>query len=288
MQRLLVYQALWGMEQLEGVDLEHRLEAAIERIFTAGFEGIGVSLLNEQRAVQAARAAHDRNGSVEAIGFVRNADDLAVMIDRALRIGAHHLNVQIMPRLDTLSDAVALFTQFAAQTAKFSLPVNYETHRGRLTNDLLFVTRLLDELPDLRLTGDLSHYVVAHEMPLPVPPAELARITKVIDHCWGFHGRVSGSHQVQVALSAPQHAGWLQQFSAWWREGFTSWRLRADADAHLSFMAELGPPHYAITDARGRELSDRWAEALQLKQLARDLWAETASATQANSHNSVS
>jgi hypothetical protein len=39
-------------------------------------------------------------------------------------------------------------------------------------------------------------------------------------------------------------------------------------------MAELGPPHYAITTPDGAELSDRWQEALLLKDWARSLWAQ--------------
>jgi hypothetical protein len=40
------------------------------------------------------------------------------------------------------------------------------------------------------------------------------------------------------------------------------------------FLCELGPPDYAITDANGRELSDRWAEAALLAQWAREIWSE--------------
>jgi hypothetical protein len=48
-------------------------------------------------------------------------------------------------------------------------------------------------------------------------------------------------------------------------------RARAPAE-DLVFVCELGPPNYAITDARGEELSDRWEEALTLKRLAHEAW----------------
>ena len=38
-------------------------------------------------------------------------------------------------------------------------------------------------------------------------------------------------------------------------------------------MTELGPPWYAITGADGRELSDRWEEAVFLKDQVREIWA---------------
>jgi hypothetical protein len=38
------------------------------------------------------------------------------------------------------------------------------------------------------------------------------------------------------------------------------------------FLSELGPPDYAITNVDGLELSDRWSEALLLKQWAHEIW----------------
>lgn len=274
MRRLLVYQAIWGMEALAGVDLENGMEAAVDRICAAGFDGVGVSLLREPRARAVASLIRDRGKSWEATSFIRTREDFARGLDQAQELGAHHLNVQILTRPERVAEAVALFESLEAEAQRATIPVYYETHRARITNDLIFVTQVLRELPNLRLTGDLSHYAVANEMSLPVSAIELERMSHVIEQCWNFHGRIAGSHQVQIPIAAPQHAGWVQQFHAWWAQGFASWLRRAGTDADLCFMPELGPPNYAITDVHGRELSDRWSEALTLKDVARRLWSE--------------
>lgn len=278
MRRLLTYQAIWGMENLPGVDMDADMPGVLARIFAAGFDGVGVSLLRPERAELVARGVHDHGKSFEGIGFVYTAADVARYVDRAQDLGAHHLNIQIMARPDRVSDAVALLRTYEAEAAKSSIPVNYETHRGRLTNDALFTCRILDAMPELRLTGDLSHYPLVHEMPLPVPEADEARMQKVLQNCWAFHGRVPGSHQIQVSIKAPQHQGWVDQMRVWWRQGFESWIARSGPDAELTFMPELGPPNYAITGLDGKELSDRWEEALMLRQMALEIWAEVLAA----------
>lgn len=276
MQKLLVYQALWGMEGLAGVDLDRALDAELTRIFEAGFDGVGVGLTRPERATRVARRVAETGRSFEAIAFARTEDDVGRLADMAQALGAHHLTLQILTRTDRVSDAVRILQSFERRAARADIPVYYETHRGRLTNDLLFMGRVLDELPALRLAGDLSHYVVAHEMGLPVSDGDLGRVTKVLDHSWAFHGRVSNGQQVQVSIEAPQHRPWADQFRAWWRQGFESWSRRSAPDAELTFMPELGPPPYAITDATGTEISDRWAEALALADMARKLWSEIA------------
>jgi hypothetical protein len=274
MHKFHVYQAIWAMESLDNVDLENNIDGALDMIQAAGFDGVGTSLLRKERSEAVSRGARERKMPWEASAFIRTADELAKSVDRAQELGAHHLNVQIMERLDRVSDAVALLEAYGRVTEKANISVFYETHRARLTNDLLFTLRILDELPDLKLTGDLSHYPVVHEFPLPMADVDLKRMSRIIANCWAFHGRVSGSHQIQVSLQFPQHQQWVSQFKSWWKEGMTSWLSRAPQGSELTFMCELGPPNYAITNAEGRELVDRWQEALIMKEMIRGIWAD--------------
>jgi hypothetical protein len=132
--------------------------------------------------------------------------------------------------------------------------------------------QLLDRFPDLRLTADLSHYLVGREFAWPVSDENHALIHRVLDNCWGLHGRVASREQIQVQISFPHQRDWLDLFIGWWEYAMHSWRRRAPPDATLTFLCELGPKEYAMTGPDGYELSDRWAEALLLKDLVRASW----------------
>ena len=69
---------------------------------------------------------------------------------------------------------------------------------------------------------------------------------------------------------SPQY---VDLFLRWWEGGFRLWHDAAGPDDELTFVTELGPPWYAITGADGRELCDRWEEALILNDHMREIWA---------------
>jgi hypothetical protein len=103
-----------------------------------------------------------------------------------------------------------------------------------------------------------------------------AMIHRILDHSWGIHGRIASREQVQISLGFPQHQGWVELFMGWWEYAIRSWRKRAGPDAVLTFLCELGPPPYAITGPDGAELSDRWQDALRMKDMIRALWRRIA------------
>ena len=272
MHRLLILQSLWTFEQLDPPPCAPTLEARLDLVKASGFDGVGTLWLDRDEAATVSAAARERDLRVEGMALPDSVDALMPALEWGTAFGLHHLNVQPDVRTASVAEGIALLEGWQRLAEQVSVPVYIETHRGRLTNDLLFTLELLKACPWLRLTADLSHYVVGGEIVLPVSRETERRIETILEHAAAFHGRIASSEQVQAEIGFPQHAPWVEQFSRWWQRGFESWRARAPGGAELSFLCELGASPYAITGADNRDLSDRWADSLTLKQLARRLW----------------
>lgn len=267
MRQFLVFQSLWAMQTEPG-----SLDAQLDRIAAAGFDGVTDHYYNAADVARLHAATAARGLQIEGQLFPQNVDDLATALDVIGRHGCHHLTLQADVRPRTQAEAGRLIEGWQRLAEQVDFPILLETHRYRLTNDLMFTLDLLAQMPDLKLLADLSHYVVGRELPEPGVAEDDEQIHTILRHSWGFHGRVASSEQVQVSLEFPRHQAWVERFSGWWRYGIEDWLARPDTPQSLSFTCELGPPPYAITGADGREISDRWAEALKLKSLVQALW----------------
>jgi len=275
-QRLAVYQSLWAMERRAPDGMEWPLEMKLAMIRDAGFDGAGVRFIDPAYAREVTGFLRAHGLTWQAQCYPQSVADLAPVLELVAELGADHVNLQPDVRPQSLAACIPFLEGWRRLAAQAGIPVHVETHRDRMTTDLFFTLRLLDCFPDLRLTADLSHYLVGREFAWPVSAENHALIHRILDNSWGIHGRVASREQVQVPLGFPQHQGWVELFMGWWEYGFRSWRLRAGPDATLTFLVELGPPPYAITGADGQELSDRWEEAQVMLRRIRALWDSTA------------
>ncbi len=244
-------------------------------IHEAGFDGVGIDDFfgdNPDEIRQIVAFLKDRGLSWMVYCSPRSIEEFADMVAAIEAVGTNHINCLPHAMPYTLEESVAFLQGLRRMADRSSLPVHFETHRDRLMTDLHFTLRLVDCFPDIRLTGDLSHFLVGREFSWPISEHNHALMHRVIDHCWGFHGRVAGREQIQVQISFPQHKDWLELFLGWWEYGFRGWRKRAPANANIAFTCELGPKEYAMTGPDGYELSDRWEEAQMLKDLIRARW----------------
>ncbi len=278
-QKLLVYQSMWAMERRRPDGQEWTLDEKLEMIRAAGFDGAGVRFVDYQYARTVTSFLREHGMSWQAQCYPKTVDDLKSTIEYVQELGADHINLQPDVKPQRLEQCIPYIEGWRRLAADAGIPLHIETHRDRMTTDLFFTLRLLDCFPDLRLTGDLSHYVVGREFAWPISEENHALMRRVIDNCWGFHGRVASREQIQVQISFPHQRDWLELFMGWWGYGFASWKKRAGPDATLTFLCELGPREYAMTGPDGYEMSDRFAEANQLMGLVRGKWQELQSAT---------
>ena len=269
---LKVFQSLWAMEPWRD------LAATVTRVSEAGFDGLAVDLGAADAALAWEALPHmERAGLTPlVVAFPRSVSSLRDTLRMARTMGAPFVVVigQVFPL--TVEGAIPVVRRWIEMSEEEGVPIQFETHRNCITNDLFFTLQLLDAVPEMRLAVDLSHYVVDREFRLPLSDFDAGLVRRCLDRGDSFQGRVASRQQIQVQLDFSQHAKWRAQFEEWWREGFRIVRARGGASADCVFLCELGPPEYAMTDREGRELSDRWAEALDLKETATRLWAEAA------------
>jgi len=269
------FQSLWATEERHPHRAELPVGDRFDLVKDDGWHGMAIDLgalsLDQAKACVPHYARTGLGGLLTA--FPRSIEELRPALHLAKDIGSPFVIIvgQVMPvRLD---DMVPVIRQWLAMAAEEGMPVQFETHRNCITNDLYTMLQLIELVPDMRLSADLSHYVVDREMMQPITAEYQQMMRTILTQADSFQGRVATRNQVQVAIDFPQNRIWLDTFIDWWTFGLSAWKSRAAADDAVIFLSELGPREYAITGADGLELSDRRQEALTLRRIAGEIWA---------------
>ena len=277
MQNLKIYQSLWAMEQRHPTKKEPTDEHNFKKIKDAGFSGATIDLAAHEIEEFQKKKQHfvENNLGCMVNAFPYSKEDLGPLLKLAKEFDACFVNIigGVMP-ID-YKNAIPLVYDWMEEADKAGVKILFETHRDSLLNDLYYSLQLIEEVPEMRLTAELSHFVVDREMWTPISETDQQYISTILDRSDCFQGRVASREQIQIQLSFPQHQVWVEIFKKWWSEGIKKWQERNPGDETLYFLCELGPPGYAITDANQLELSDRWEEALIIKTWVERIWKDT-------------
>ncbi len=171
------------------------LAEKFDRVREAGFDGMAIDLgaltLNEAEATVPHFARTGLAGGLTA--FPNSIEALRPALALAHRIAAPFVVVigQVMPI--PVNDMVPVIEGWLRVAEQEGMPIQFETHRNCITNDLFTTVQLLDAIPEMRLAADLSHYVVDREMPCPPPASLRALVTKILERSDSFQGRGRGA-----------------------------------------------------------------------------------------------
>lgn len=158
------------------------------------------------------------------------------------------------------------FIDFTTRTSKETgIRICHETHRSRILFAAHVTRQYIEQLPDLKLTLDVSHWCNVHESLLADQPETMALALRRVEH---IHARIGHPEGPQVNdPRAPEWEGVVKQHFAWWDEVINRKR---QAGEPMTILTEFGPADYMPTLPYTRQpLADQWAINVHMLQLVR-------------------
>jgi hypothetical protein len=245
------------------------------RLLEDGFEGVQIT--SDEAAAPGAPMLHC---GLDRINTPREAE--AVAAKHAAR-GDFCITVHVGWGLEDEGEICRLVEATLNASARHRLPIFIETHRATITQDLWRTVQIAKSFPEVRFNGDFSHYYCGQELVYGDWAAKLAFMEPIFARTGFLHGRIASPGCMQVGIddvdSRPAQAhgvvNYLDHFRELWTRAMRGFLRSAEAGDVLIFAPELlsGTHYYArmFPDSNGRpiEESDRYAQALLLKELAR-------------------
>lgn len=274
--RLGVHQSMWAMIGLGNGQHEWTTEEKLEKIAAAGFTGVLGNIPEDKAEAAKWRTLLDQyNFDFGITIFPWTIEEGKASLETAKAFGVDYVNAQVKNNFVIGQPAIDLLQGLVRAAEETEMPFFVETHRGIITQDLHRTVDYVEAIPNLRLTLDLSHYVVAGEMGTYSEKGE-ELFNRLLPRTGSIHARVSNGEQIQVDIGPEGTHPMVEHFKRWWSNGMRHWASRAKPGDIFPFISELGPAGYSITlPGSDKEISDRWQQALVFKRLAEECW-ETA------------
>jgi hypothetical protein len=258
--RIEFYKTLWGMSG--------SLDEKLDQIAEAGYEGWEDWI---RPHFEIRRPTEERGLRYMAmVQGVEDQDQFRRDLGEAEDAGAVGATIHAGSCFWTIDRARSYFEAALESCAMVQIPVNFETHRGRLLYEPLSAAALMREFPDLHLCADFSHWTVVTESLLGGCTEELSLAISRTRH---IHARVG--HEEGPQVPDPRAAQWLGHVEAherWW-DAIRAARLEAGAEA-LTIDPEFGPPNYMWTDPQdSRPLSSLWDVSAWMRDRLKARWS---------------
>lgn len=237
-------------------------DAFCEKTKAAGYDGLETWFPSDKKSqaeLKAALKKHDLK-----VGFL-NSTNKSLPFKESLKSYTEHFKTLIAwnpayINCHTGNDFFSFeqnkaFIEAANKMAKENkIPVYHETHRGRFSYNLPDTKKYIQAIPDLKMTLDISHWMVVHESLLQKQDTEL---TEVLDRSHHIHARVGHAEGPQV--NDPEAPEWKKAVNRhvdiWEKVIRQKWKTQ---DIY-TITTEFGPADYMPTLPYTRvPVADQW------------------------------
>ncbi|MFS4417512.1 sugar phosphate isomerase/epimerase family protein [Maribacter sp. 2307ULW6-5] len=240
--QLEFYQTDWGRQV--------SWDAFCQKVKAAGYHGVETWFPSNEEQQAQLKAALKKYGL--KVGFLHGTDR-ALPFPEALTKYTKHFK-QILAwkpayiNCHTGSDFMSFEQNKAFLEAAIALgkaenvPIYHETHRGRFSYNLPDTRAYLEALPELKLTLDISHWMVVHESLLQGKDTAL---TQILERSHHIHARVGHAQGPQV--NDPQAPEWQKaverHLDIWEKTIRKKWKTQDT----MTVTTEFGPANYMPT-----------------------------------------
>lgn len=234
----------------------------LDKVRAARFEGSEIVVARLKESPEEIHEAH----ATRELTLVAQVQSVGTDVSGHLRTLEEHLThaARCHPLLincqggsDLLSDQEnqSIYRLGIDLARTLDVEVCFETHRSRPTFSGPSTRRLIEALPDLRLTADLSHWMCVHESLLENQPENVAMALQRSDH---LHCRIGFPQGPQVSHPlAPENEALRAIYLGWWRKLIAL--RKAEGREVLTITPEAGPPPYMpILPFSAEPVSDAW------------------------------
>lgn len=135
-----------------------------------------------------------------------------------------------------------------------NIPIYHETHRGRFSYNLPDTKKYIQAIPELKMTLDISHWMVVHESLLQNQDTELEEVLNRSHH---IHARVGHAESPQVNdPEAPEWKKAVDRHMDIWEKVI---RQKWESQDVYTITTEFGPADYMPTLPYTRvPVADQW------------------------------
>lgn len=260
--QLDIFRTLWGVQT--------PLDSIAEQLKQVGFTGVEARISIDPDARKAMRQALDDH-QLDLIAILFTGGDvipdqtespadhlerMARMLDAAAELSPRFVNV--LPGNDRwpLAEQIEFFAKAMALAAERDMTCCFETHRATSLYSPWVTLELIRELPELKFTADISHWMVVCERLLNHPVDDLSPFIERVHHVQARVGYDQGPQVPHPA--APEYEPALRFHQSVWE---AVWRQHlAKGYARTTLTAECGPDgylhHLPFTDV---PVADLWS-----------------------------
>ena len=234
------FQTNWGNEL--------SWDAFCERTKASGYEGIEVWFPTEIQSKLDLRRAleqHSLNviflaGTDRSLPFETSLVQYTENLMKLVEFGPVAINSHTGSDFFTFEQNKAFIDAANKISAESDVPIYHETHRGRFSYNLPDTNTYLKAIPDLKLTLDISHWMVVHESLLEGKDTLLENVIKKSKH---IHARVGHAEGPQVNdPEAPEWKSALDRHMSIWENVIKKeWGIGNNV---VTITTEFGPPTY--------------------------------------------